>query len=133
MKGTPVSLGGWLLKRKSEETVCPPSLLHPKTSFLTNTGIINILFLFIKQWHSEYLDTVYVTNENNKRRTATMETYLMAFVVSFLLLECKQTPHNKEPINVRQKASMQEHWLLTLMNAFNIAIQGSIILVQPHY
>lgn len=108
-------------------------IVTPKDQLPDYTGIINILFLFIKQWHGEYLDTVYVTNENNKRRSATMETYLMAFVVSFLLLECKQTPHNKEPINVRHKASMQEHWLLTLMNAFNIAIQGSIILVQPHY
>lgn len=62
-----------------------------------------------------------------------METYLMAFVVSSLLLEYKQTPHNKEPINIRHKAFMQEHWLLTLMNALNIAIWGSIILVQPHY
>ena len=38
-----------------------------------------------------------------------METYLMAFVVSSLLLEYKQTPHNKEPINIRHKAFMQEH------------------------
>lgn len=56
----------------------------------------------------------------------------MAFVVSFLLLECKQTPYNKGLINIRHTASMQEHSLLTLMNALNIAIQGSIILVQPH-
>lgn len=62
-----------------------------------------------------------------------METHLMAFVVSSLLLEYKQTPHNKGLINIRHRASMQEHWLLTLMNALNIAIQGSIILVQPHY
>ena len=62
-----------------------------------------------------------------------METHLMAFVVSSLLLEYKWTPYNKGLINIRHRASMQEHWLLTLMNALNIAIQGSIILVQPHY
>lgn len=43
------------------------------------------------------------------KETATMETYLMVFVVSSLVPECKQTPHNKEPIDVRHKASMQEH------------------------
>lgn len=33
----------------------------------------------------------------------------MAFVVSSLLLEYKQTPHNKGLINIRYKASMQQH------------------------
>lgn len=38
-----------------------------------------------------------------------METHLMAFVVSSLLLEYMQTPHNKGLINIRHKASLQEH------------------------
>lgn len=84
----------------------------PKDQLPDFTGITNILFIFIKQWHGEYLDTVYVSNGNNKRRTATMETHLMAFVVSSLLLEYMQTPHNKGLINIRHKASLQEHWFL---------------------
>lgn len=52
-----------------------PSLsVVPKDQLPDYTGITNIQFLFIKQWHSEYLDTVYVTNGSNKGRTATMET-----------------------------------------------------------
>lgn len=61
--------------------------------------------------------------------------HLMAFLSGLApaWMQANSTLHNKELINQRHKASIQDCWLLMLMNAFNIAIPVVIIPGQPHY